>query len=123
MCIRDRSRTATLRRVLAGAGVPLVLPGAQVPLRDEPVVTALLQLLHISLSAAAGRPAVSATDVLDLLASPVGGVDAAGLRRLRRGIRAAEASQAAEGVGRRTVDVALVAGLLGDCLLYTSRCV
>ncbi len=115
--VRGRSRTATLRRVLAGAGVPLVLPGAQVPLRDEPVVTALLQLLHISLSAAAGRPAVSATDVLDLLASPVGGVDAAGLRRLRRGIRAAEASEAAvaaEGVARRTVDVALVAGLLGD---------
>lgn len=130
--VRGRARTATLRRVLTGAQIPLVLPGAQVPLREEPVVAALLELLRVSLAAAGEAPgavlagrdvarheagsggsAFEATVVLDLLASPLAGVDASGVRRLRRALRAAEAPRGVD-TPARSVDAALVAGLLGD---------
>lgn len=127
--VRGRSRTATLRRVLAGAGIPLTLPGAHVPLRDEPVVAALLELLRISLAGAGRAPggagprggpasaAVAAADLLELLASPVAGMDAVAIRRLRRALRVAEAAARVAGQPARSVDDALVAGLWGDDVL------
>lgn len=147
--VRGAGRTATLRRVLAGARVPVVLPGAHVPLRDEPVVAALLELVGISLELASGAAAdhadelspeaaservaavtaqvdaepaaVDAAVVYDLLASPLGGMDAVGVRRLRRAVRLAESGRARAAdnpagavVAARPMDEALVQGLLGD---------
>ena len=172
--VRGRGLLATLRRVLTGSGVPVVVTGAQVPLRDEPVVAALLGLFRICLAAAVAtdrargeatdrargeatdrargeatdRPLDKAPDspthgslaarsdagsgtatgtgvggsaglvtapleagiLVDLLTSPLGGLDAVGVRRLRRALRAEERGR---GSGR-SVDEALVAGILGD---------
>lgn len=122
--VRGAGRTATLRRVLAGARIPLVLPGAHVPLRDEPVVAALLTLLKISLGVASGQPpqpgsneptgSVEAAELYELLASPVGGMDAIGMRRLRRALRAQEIARAGTVDSGRLGDRALVEGVLGD---------
>lgn len=110
--VRGAARTATLRRVLTGDRIPVDLPGAQVPLRDEPVVAALLELLRISLDLACGRDdPLTGQGALDLLASPVGGMDPVGLRRLQRAVRSTER---VDGTGRPTLQ-ALSAGLLtGD---------
>lgn len=77
---------AGLRRGLLSAGVPLAVPGDELPLAEEPVVRALLDLL-----AAALRPDRLDEDaVLALLGGPLVGADALAVRRLRRALREAE---------------------------------
>lgn len=93
--VRGAARTAQLRLQLAVAGVPVSVPGAHTPLRDEPAVRPLLRLLEISLAEGEEigdrQPrSVTAEDAVALLSSPVGGVDAVGLRVLRRALRADE---------------------------------
>ena len=118
--VRGRSRTAILRRVLSAERVPIVLPGAHVPLRDEPVVAALLGLLRSAVRLAGGpppagqAPPLAAGELMDLLASPVGGLDAIGMRRLRRALRGVDLAGAPEGAPVRSVDQALVEAVLGD---------
>lgn len=91
--VRGRSRAATLRRALEGAGVPVDSADGAIPLRDEPVVAALLTLAEAAAALAAdpsSPPAwFDATVVAELLLSPLGGADGAQLRRLRRRLRAA----------------------------------
>ena len=85
--LRSTSRClAGLRRGLLSAGVPLVVPADEVPLAEEPVVRALLDLL-----AAALRPdRLDEPAVLSLLAGPLVRADALQVRRLRRGLREAD---------------------------------
>ncbi len=69
-----------LRRALAAAGVPVAIAGDELPLEAEPGVRPLLLLLRCAL-----RPGTLDEDAAtELLAGPLGGTDALGLRRLRR---------------------------------------
>ncbi|WP_406116422.1 ATP-dependent helicase [Streptomyces sp. NBC_01014] len=106
-----------VRRALTSAGVPLDIAGDDVPLRHEPAVTPLLTALRAVADAALGGPVRARPDegdesaagpdegdesaagpdggapwlgtetALTLLASPLGGMDAADLRRLGRALR------------------------------------
>ncbi|GAB78284.1 Superfamily I DNA or RNA helicase [Austwickia chelonae] len=108
--VRGSGRTATLRRVLTSTRIPVVVPGAHIPLAEEAPVAAILTLLRICLAEAQGDDGYRAQQVVDLLSSPLGGMDAVALRRLRRRLRSQEIRT---GRGRPT-DEALVRGILGD---------
>src|SRR6266568_4244429 len=74
-----------LRRALAATGVPSVIAGDELPLEAEPGVRPLLLLLRCALHPAT----LDEEAAVELLAGPLGGTDALGLRRLRRALRAA----------------------------------
>ena len=99
---RSGGDLARLRRTLAAAGVPVAVTGADIALRDEPAVRPLLTALM-----GAAKPELELDTALDLLTSPIGGLDGIGLRRLRRQLRTLEL--AAGGV--RNSDALLVAAL------------
>ncbi len=94
---------AVLRRGLLQAGVPVVVPGDEVPLREEPVVRALLDLLQAAL-----RPdELDEEGVLGLLSGPLVRADALAVRRLRRALRErALAEGATTGTGELLVQAA-----------------
>jgi superfamily I DNA/RNA helicase/RecB family exonuclease len=88
--VRGGGRTATLRRVLRSAGVPVDTATADLPVRDEAAVRPFLTLLRCALDVVAGAEQLDPADVVDVLGSPVGGADAVQLRRLRRSLRRLE---------------------------------
>ncbi len=89
-----RRSIAVTRRVLGAAGVPLEVAGDELPLPSEPAVAPLL----LALRCIADPRALTAEAAAGLLLSPLGGADAANLRRLGRALRAQErAAVAAEG--------------------------
>jgi superfamily I DNA/RNA helicase/RecB family exonuclease len=89
--VRGKGRTATLRRVLMAAGVPVAGAATDLPVRDEVAVRPLLALLRAALELAQGEREVLDPQVaVDALTSPIGGADAVSLRRLRRGLRRQE---------------------------------
>ncbi|GAA2361504.1 ATP-dependent DNA helicase [Streptomyces carpaticus] len=73
-----------VRRALTSAGVPLEVDGADLPLRQEPAVAPLLMALRAVAGPATGFDPETAAE---LLTSPLGGLDAADLRRLGRALR------------------------------------
>ncbi|CAM5413378.1 ATP-dependent helicase [Streptomyces abikoensis] len=94
--VRAGSRSIpSLRRALSSAGVPVEVDGDDIPLRQEPAVAPLLTALRVvaedvASAAAADAPGSAAIDpetALALLTSPLGGMDAADLRRLGRALR------------------------------------
>ncbi|MCL3859860.1 UrvD/REP family ATP-dependent DNA helicase [Actinotalea sp. K2] len=98
--VRSGSQVTELRRALLAAQVPVAVVGSDVPLRAEPAVRPLLLALECAL-----HPAdLSAEAAGLLLASPLGGLDAVGVRRLRRALRAEELA----GGGGRSSDPLLV---------------
>ncbi|MCC2312810.1 ATP-dependent helicase [Cellulomonas xiejunii] len=100
---RAGGRVTAVRRALAQAGVPVRVVGSDVPLRDEPAVRPLLDAVRVAL-----QPDELDADVAARLAcSPLGGLDAVGLRRVRRALRAEELA----GGGGRSSDVLLVEAL------------
>lgn len=114
---RSGTRLAALRRELVSASVPVALLGSDLPLRDEPAVAPLLAAVKTcagaprgSLEALIAAELDGAEPVLDpetaalLLVSPIGGLDAVALRRLRRALRSEELSAG----GGRTSDALLV---------------
>jgi superfamily I DNA/RNA helicase/RecB family exonuclease len=121
--VRSGSRAATLRRVLAAADVPVEVPAAQAPVRDQRAVVPLLDAFEVVLGlaatddtaepAGAAAEALTPTSAVDLLTSPLGGADAVALRRLRRALRADEIA----GGGGRASDELLVAALLDPALV------
>ncbi|MYX61862.1 UvrD-helicase domain-containing protein, partial [Streptomyces sp. SID8382] len=87
----------SVRRALTSAGVPVEVDGDDIPLRHEPAVAPLLTALRATATAAlpdsGGLSAVLGVETaLTLLASPLGGMDAADLRRLGRALREEERS-------------------------------
>ncbi|WUD73330.1 ATP-dependent helicase [Streptomyces sp. NBC_00510] len=92
--VRAGSRSLpVLRRALTSAGVPVEIDGDDLPLRDEPAVAPLLLALRVCAHAVlpdAPEPGLSVEDALTLLVSPLGGMDAADLRRLGRALREEE---------------------------------
>lgn len=101
--VRSGAQVTALRRALVDAGVPVAVSGSDVPLRAEPAVRPLL--LALDCVTRDGAPPAAAAEVAELLTSPLGGLDAVGLRRLRRALRAAERAED----GERTSDELLVA--------------
>ncbi len=72
-----------LRRVLGAAGVPVEVASDELPLAREPAVAPLLLALKV-----VGDPALLTQEAAaDLLLSPLGGMEASGLRRLGRLLR------------------------------------
>lgn len=114
---RSGTRLAALRRELVSASVPVALLGSDLPLRDEPAVAPLLAAVKTCAGAPRGSLEALIAEELDgeepvldpetaalLLVSPIGGLDAVALRRLRRALRAEELSAG----GGRTSDALLV---------------
>ncbi|GGP51909.1 ATP-dependent helicase [Streptomyces abikoensis] len=108
--VRAGSRSIpSLRRALTSAGVPIEVDGDDIPLRHEPAVAPLLTALRAVAESTASATTAPATDAstggrvgdtapkarnwltpetaLHLLSSPLGGMDAADLRRLGRALR------------------------------------
>lgn len=118
--VRGRARTAALRRVLSGLGVPVSTDRTELPLAQEPAVRALTQVLSIATQVERAGPGADpreliGADVLtDLLLSPIGGADPVSMRRLRRALRVAEqASRAGRPEAEReSADVLLVDAVL-----------
>ncbi|NYG06194.1 superfamily I DNA/RNA helicase/RecB family exonuclease [Phycicoccus badiiscoriae] len=107
--VRGQGRTATLRRVLMAAGVPVAGTATDLPVRDEVAVRPLLALLGVVLDLARGATdALDPEVAVDTLLSPIGGADAVGLRRLRRAQRRIELGNG----GGRTSDELLAAALV-----------
>jgi len=98
--VRSGAQVTELRRALVGAQVPVSVLGSEVPLRGEPAVRPLLG----ALAAVLAPEAVSADDAAVLLTSPLGGLDAVGVRRLRRALRDEELA----GGGGRSSDPLLL---------------
>jgi superfamily I DNA/RNA helicase/RecB family exonuclease len=82
--VRSTATTlAMLRRALIAAGVPVTVPGWDVPLAEQPAVAHLLTALRCVV-----RPDQLTEDVAEhLLLGPIGRADALLLRRLRRELR------------------------------------
>jgi superfamily I DNA/RNA helicase/RecB family exonuclease len=101
--VRSGARSGSLRRGLVAAGVPVAVPGDEVPLAQEPVVQALLAALEAAL-----RPAsVDEPAALALLTGPLVRADALAVRRLRRALRDVElAAGGTAGSGELLVDAA-----------------
>jgi len=78
-------QAAALQRALSAAGVPVNVAGDELPLSFEPGTRPLLRLIGCAL-----RPeTMDEQAAAELLTGPLGGTDALGLRRLRRGLAAA----------------------------------
>jgi superfamily I DNA/RNA helicase/RecB family exonuclease len=114
---RSGTRLGALRRELVSASVPVALLGSDLPLRDEPAVAPLLAAVKTCAGAPRGSLEALIAEELDgdepvldpetaalLLISPIGGLDAVALRRLRRALRSEELSAG----GGRTSDALLV---------------
>lgn len=100
---RTGGKLTSLARSLTQHGVPIRLPAAERPVRDEVAVAALLDLYAVSL----GRRPLTAELAITLLTSRFGGGSALGLRRLRQQLRAAEL----EAGGGRASDELLIEAL------------
>jgi superfamily I DNA/RNA helicase/RecB family exonuclease len=103
-----------LRRALAAADVPIEVAGDELPLRAESAVQVLLTALRVAdvlrrseidpetdqdrlSEVERSQPTLIGPDVADqLLTSPLGGLDAGGVRRLARRLRRAERDARAE---------------------------
>ena len=84
--VRSAVRQApALQRALTAAGIPVSVAGDELPLTVEPGTRPLLRLLACAIQAEALDEQAAA----ELLTGPLGGTDALGLRRLRRGLVAA----------------------------------
>lgn len=90
--VRSGAQVTALRRALVDAGVPVAVSGSDVPLRAEPAVRPLL----LALDVVTRTEPVTAAEVADLLTTSLGGLDAVGLRRLRRALRADELAEGGE---------------------------
>lgn len=101
--VRSTKVSAPLRRALGAAGVPVAIPTAEVPVRDEVGVVPLRLALRCVL-----RPAELTAEVAaELLTGPIGGADAIAVRRLRQALRTEELA----GGGGRASDALLVEAL------------
>jgi len=110
--VRSTARSMpVLRRALLAAGVPVEVPGDEVPLTQEPAVRPLLALLTCAVEP--GR--LDEDTAVELVTSALGGADVMALRRLRQELRRAEL---AAGGGRASGPL-LVEALLEPVELVT----
>jgi superfamily I DNA/RNA helicase/RecB family exonuclease len=84
--VRSAVRQAPLlRRALTAAGVPVAVPGDEMPLGLEPGTRPLLRLIECAIQ----PDRIDEERTAELLTGALGGTDTLGLRRLRRGLLAA----------------------------------
>ncbi|WP_372697951.1 ATP-dependent helicase [Arthrobacter sp. JSM 101049] len=124
--VRNGGQVAAISRHLAAQGIPVNVPRAEMPLRDEPAVRPLLTLLKIGLATSAGPtahdtspsgadvsaaapPMPEAGTVEALLASRYGASSALDIRRLRQVLRRQERV-----AGGQRSSTELLRGILGD---------
>jgi superfamily I DNA/RNA helicase/RecB family exonuclease len=95
-----RSQIPALRRALSAAGVPVEVAGDDIPLVRDPAVAPLLDAFSAALQFDNDDPQsigyLDARRCEELLTGPLGGMDAAGVRRLVRVARTRELAVAAE---------------------------
>jgi superfamily I DNA/RNA helicase/RecB family exonuclease len=107
----------SLRRALVASGVPVEVAADELPLRQEPAVRPLLLALRVCSDPSSLTPEIAR----ELLVSPLGGFDAADVRRLGRRLRDADT---AENHGERAPKPSgeLLTNALGDpAILATHR--
>ncbi|MGH1562121.1 ATP-dependent helicase [Mumia sp. DW29H23] len=88
--VRSGAAMPRLQRALQAAGVPVEMAGAEVPLRTEPAVAALLGALHLAVVLAEQREP-DPESVERFLTGPLGDLDAAELRILCQELRRRDA--------------------------------
>ncbi len=81
--VRTANQIPIIERALQAASVPLVIAADEIPLRSEPAVHHILNLVRL----ATESRRVSAEQVIDALTGPVGGLDVTDIRRLGRRLR------------------------------------
>jgi superfamily I DNA/RNA helicase/RecB family exonuclease len=85
--VRSTARSMpVLRRAMLAAGVPVEVPGDEVPLTQEPAVRPLLALLGCAVE----PERLDEDTAVELITSALGGADVMALRRLRQELRRAE---------------------------------
>ncbi len=88
---RSGSQQDVMRRALSMAGVPVHSGSHATPLAADPAIRPLLVTIDAVVQWCAGeRAQLDATEVVDLLTSPIGRADPVALRRLRRAVRRAD---------------------------------
>jgi superfamily I DNA/RNA helicase/RecB family exonuclease len=112
--VRSGHRATSLRRALGTSGVPVSVGTSQVPLRDEPAVRPLLQVLAL---VTGERAELDPELAAELAQSPLGRLGPLALRRVRRELRRDEL--AAGGV--RSSDALLVEALETPGMLVGMR--
>jgi superfamily I DNA/RNA helicase/RecB family exonuclease len=85
-----RNHHAALRRALTQAGVPVTTGAEDTALATQPAIAPLLTLIRCAL----GMADLDEGTAVDLLHSPLGGVDPFGERRLRQALRAIDPTRA-----------------------------
>lgn len=83
--VRTARHIPALQRMLANAEVPTMIAADERPLRAEPAVAVLLAAAQ----AAVDLPNLGTDEALEILAGPIGGLDAGDLRSLGRELRRA----------------------------------
>ncbi len=107
--VRSGQRLDQLRRALSAAGVPVDVAGDELPLALEPAVRTLIGALHAAQTLRDGQD-LDPSAAEAMLTGPLGGLDAAGMRRLGRVLRAADAEER----GKPRASRRLVAEALAD---------
>ncbi|ANS80416.1 ATP-dependent DNA helicase [Serinicoccus hydrothermalis] len=93
---RSGRQQDAVRRALASGGVPVRVDRSSVPLGADLAVQPLLLALDVVTREPVGENpgwAVGPEEAMELLRSPLGGLDPVGLRRLRRMLRGAELAE------------------------------
>lgn len=104
--LRNGSQVRSMAKYLAGAGIAVNTPPAETPLREEPAVRPLLDLMSLAL--APGAPADPLL-LQELLMSRYANASALDVRRLRQGLRRHEVAQ-----GGNRSSAELLAGMLDE---------
>ena len=81
--VRNGAQLVGVERSLQRLGVPVAVSADEIPLRSEPAVARILEVLRL----AAHPQRATSTGVVDVLAGPIGGCDAGGVRSLGRLLR------------------------------------
>ncbi|RAX50053.1 ATP-dependent helicase [Arthrobacter sp. AQ5-05] len=104
--LRNGAQVRSMAKYLAGAGIAVNTPPAETPLREEPAVRPLLDLMSLAL--APGAPADPLL-LQELLMSRYANASALDVRRLRQGLRRHEVAQ-----GGNRSSAELLAGMLDE---------
>lgn len=81
--VRNGDQLVGIERSLQRLGVPVAVSADEIPLRSEPAVARILEVLRV----VAHPQRASASTVMDILTGPIGGCDAADVRSIGRLLR------------------------------------
>ncbi|NYE95020.1 superfamily I DNA/RNA helicase/RecB family exonuclease [Psychromicrobium silvestre] len=84
--VRTGAQVAAVQRYLSAHGIPVRVPAAETPVREEPAVRPLLEAYELALE----PEKLDAERAVQLLSSRIGGLSAVQIRRLRQALRGEE---------------------------------